>query len=532
MLEDMIARALSEVNKIKKGGAATLFFHNLARFDGIILLRHLALHLEQPYTIKPLVRNSRIYEILIHMKTGNPKKQQKLVLRIRDSCKLLPGSLADLAASFCPDAGGKGEIDHENVDVHKLGSHREEYLDYLDQDIVLLGLIVQKAQDIYWQRYKIDIVADMTISALAMSIFRMEFYDDVNCRIYIPNKNADTFVREGYYGGHADLYIPADDNLLYLYDVNSLYPFVMGSRDMPGGSPVWHSDLSKQKSGMDLKDMFGFIKAFVITPSKMDRPFLPYRMKDRTLLFPTGKFGGVYFSEELKYAETLGYKVYPISGFLFKRMDSPFKDFVHDLYQRRLEAKEKGDKAMAFIHKITMNSLYGRFGISPESTITKIGSLNEANKAVMEHDDFIEFSRLGVDKFGMEKYIYTYNERADDNDEWNPPYNSAVHISAAIAAYARIHMYRFISANDCYYTDTDSIVVKNPLPDEEVSSTEIGKFKLEMTIDKAIFLAPKAYCAFNRETNSDIIKQKGAGKAMVDREWFKSMLEDPDLERT
>lgn len=291
MLDDMIARAISEVNKIKKGGAATLFFHNLARFDGIILLRHLALYLEQPYTIKPLVRNSRIYEILIHIQTGNPKKTQKLVLRIRDSCLLLPGSLADLAASFCPDAGGKGEIDHENVNIHKLGSHRDEYLDYLDQDIVLLGRIVQKAQDIYWQRYKIDIVADMTISALAMSIFRMEFYDDVNTRIYIPNKNADTFIREGFYGGHADLYIPSDDNMLYLYDVNSLYPFVMGSRDMPGGSPVWHSELSKHKSGMDLKDMFGFIKAFVITPSKMDRPFLPYRMKDRTLLFPTGMGG-------------------------------------------------------------------------------------------------------------------------------------------------------------------------------------------------------------------------------------------------
>lgn len=291
MLDDMIASVLSEVHKVKKGGAATLFFHNLARFDGIILLRHLALHLEHPYSIKPLVRNSMIYQILIHKETKDPKRKNKLVLKIRDSCKLLPGSLADLAASFCPEAGGKGEIDHENVGVHKLGSLREEYLDYMDQDIVLLALILQKAQDIYWERYNIDIVADMTISALAMNIFRSEYYDDVHCRIYIPNKNADTFIREGYYGGHADLYIPSDECPLYVYDVNSLYPYIMCTCDMPGGPPVWYSDLSKQKSGMDLKDMFGFIKAFVITPPKMDRPFLPYRMKDRTLLFPTGMGG-------------------------------------------------------------------------------------------------------------------------------------------------------------------------------------------------------------------------------------------------
>lgn len=205
---------------------------------------------------------------------------------------------------------------------------------------------------------------------------------------------------------------------------------------------------------------------------------------------------------------------------------------MHDLYQKRLEAKEKGDKAMAFIHKITMNSLYGRFGISPESTKTEICTQDEVTEAILKQENFIESSHLGVDKFGVEKHIYTYYVRADDNGEWNPPHNSAVHMAAATTANSRIYMHRYISRPDCYYTDTDSIVVKNPLPPEEVSSTEMGKFKLEMTISEAVFLAPKSYYALNRETNSYIIKQKGAGKAMVDREWFKSMLEDPDLEKT
>jgi len=37
--------------------------------------------------------------------------------------------------------------------------------------------------------------------------------------------------------------------------------------------------------------------------------------------------------------------------------------------------------------------------------------------------------------------------------------NSAVRISAAITASARIYMYPFISREDCYYTDTDSVIL-------------------------------------------------------------------------
>lgn len=175
MLSDMIARVLSEKGKLRR--AVTLYFHNFSRFDGIILLRHLALYLPDDLTIKPVVRNSRIYEIAVYLL--NPLKN-RLILKIRDSCLLLPGSLADLADSFCPKAGGKGEIDHVNVTVDKLGINRKKYLDYLDQDILLLGRVVQKAQKIYWDEYLIDIVSEMTISSLAMTIFRMKYYDDVH----------------------------------------------------------------------------------------------------------------------------------------------------------------------------------------------------------------------------------------------------------------------------------------------------------------------------------------------------------------
>jgi hypothetical protein len=115
---------------------------------------------------------------------------------------------------------------------------------------------------------------------------------------------------------------------------------------------------------------------------------------DGTLIFPTGRFIGIYFSEELKYAVSIGYKVYPICGYLFDIMESPFKDFVNDIYRRRLEAKARGEKALDFINKTTMNSLYGRFGINPESTTTLILNKEEALKFPMEHEGFMHSEEL------------------------------------------------------------------------------------------------------------------------------------------
>ena len=44
-----------------------------------------------------------------------------------------------------------------------------------------------------------------------------------------------------------------------------------------------------------------------------------------------------------------------------------------------------------------------------------------------------------------------------------------------------------------HYTDTDSAVLGSPLPEEEVSSIEFGKLKIEHFVDLAYFLVPKWY---------------------------------------
>lgn len=355
MFWDFISNLEIYVKKNPSLRLRTVSFHNFTRFDGLIILRNYV-DRRQKYKIKPLFRNHRLYELRVYI-------GDKFLLRFRDSLTLLPSPLDKLGKTLCPELGFKGSIPHDDLKVSNLQDYSEDVISYLRQDILLLGGVMLKAQEINWVKYQIDIEDVMTLSSLSLKIFRKHYLDDETFIIHIPTKNQDTFLRRAYYGGHVDVYKPSGKNLYY-YDVNSLYPFVMKSFSMPCGIPTWKKNLE----GVPLDSMCGFIEAYVECPSYLSRPFLPYKDKDGTLLFPSGNFIGVFYSEELKYARFLGYKILTLRGYLFEKKHSPFESFVSNLYESRLEAKKTDDEAMSLIYKLIMNSLYGRFGINPKCT--------------------------------------------------------------------------------------------------------------------------------------------------------------------
>ncbi|XP_071691998.1 DNA polymerase-like [Rutidosis leptorrhynchoides] len=509
VLTDLVLRITALVKKNKE--VQTIYFHNFSRFDGIILLKHLACN-HKDFHLKPLMRNHRLYELAVY-------SGKKMLFRFRDSLNLLHGSLNDLAKSLCPDFGTKGSINYDEVTVDKLPAMKDEYIDYMKQDIYLLGGVMQKAQEIYSNLYKVDIESKITLSALSLSIFRMKYFDDSHFSIHIPNRNEDQFIRHGYYGGHTDAYKPHGKDL-YFYDVNSLYPFIMKEFPMPHGAPVWYGNLQEK----DLDNKLGFIEAYVECPKTLKNPFLPYRDKNGLLLFPTGKFVGVYFSEELKFAREIGYTVIPLSGYLFEKKESPFSNFVSNLFESRLEAKKSGNDALSYVYKILMNSLYGRFGINPQSTKTEVCDTVRSRKLLRRSE------LISADVLNDNCNVVSYHHNYKSNDYWDPPKNTAVQLSAAITAYARIYIYPYISREDCYYTDTDSVVLGNPLPDELISSSILGKFKLEDRISEGFFLALKSYC-YKTVDGKEIVKFKGAAKDQISPEWFPSQLANPDLKQ-
>ena len=74
---------------------------------------------------------------------------------------------------------------------------------------------------------------------------------------------------------------------------------------------------------------------------------------------------------------------------------------------------------------------------------------------------------------------------------------SAIHIAAAISAYARmsINEYKNIPGNPCIKSDTDSATLPKPLP-KYLVGPKIGQMKLEHEIIEAIFFLKKLLFSF------------------------------------
>jgi hypothetical protein len=60
-----------------------------------------------------------------------------------------------------------------------------------------------------------------------------------------------------------------------------------------------------------------------------------------------------------------------------------------------------------------------------------------------------------------------------------------------------------------YYTDTDSVVLNKPLP-EEMIGNEISKFKFEHKIKNGLFVVPKLYLLIT-DNNKIIVKGRSIG---------------------
>ena len=125
--------------------------------------------------------------------------------------------------------------------------------------------------------------------------------------------------------------------------------------------------------------------------------------------------------------------------------------------------------------------------ITPHCQKTILLKKEEAKKFIDQHDT------VDVSHFGTLTRV-TYKDNVySTKGKWRPPMNTAPQISAAITAYARIKMYPFINRDDFYYTDTDSVVLSNPLPEEEVSGTELGKNSVLTLTKEFPFSTGKVY---------------------------------------
>jgi hypothetical protein len=114
-----------------------------------------------------------------------------------------------------------------------------------------------------------------TLPSLAFAIFRSNFMKEENIP-QLTGKIAKD-IREGYTGGSVDVFIPESKPGVKIkcYDVNSLYPFIMKTKKMPVGIPLYfEGDITKVEA-----DAFGFFYCKIVAPDNIKHPILQTHVK-------------------------------------------------------------------------------------------------------------------------------------------------------------------------------------------------------------------------------------------------------------
>ena len=330
----------------------TIFLHNLGGFDGIFLHKYVSLMFKDVDCVIDEFNNYISIKIIFDGRTYT----------FKDSLRLFPVSLNDLCKVF----GVKGKSseyisDWNDLDYLKSNtSIIQNLLDYARQDVLCLHEALTKAQSNFLSKYNVDITSVVSLPSLALRIFRLKY---LKHNIPILNHINDEYVRRSYYGGSVDIYKSYARDAYY-YDINSLYPSAMLEYMPMKCIEVLDSDYFDLD---DLGDFFGFMEIDIECPEHIQTPILPFKQDGRTI-FPHGVITGVYFSEEVKEAIKLGYKLLKVHTARRYSGNYIFESYVNEMYN--LKASSTGPER--WIAKLLLNSLYGIFGRKQETLKTVI----------------------------------------------------------------------------------------------------------------------------------------------------------------
>ena len=414
-------------------------------------------------------------------------------------------------------------------------SLKNETIIYLKRDLYSLLEILVKFQEHLWFDHNIEMTESLTISSLAITKY-LKYYLRNNKIPLINSNNVFQFIYSSYYGGITEVYKPKGDNLNYL-DVNSLYPFASLSL-MPGLECKWIESFNSE--GLDINKLFGIFYAEVIT-SYLYIGLLPIKTKSG-LIFPNGKFSGVWTSVELQFAKEQGYKIKVIKGLQFNKQESPFVEYVEELSNQKDSLK--GSQRQ--IVKSLLNNLLGRFGLNLFKPVTKTVS-----KTVMDYilatKEVKTFKEINSNNF-----LVTYNpivnkeicethnldyfkvilSEKDGFSKYEMFNNISIAISTFVTAYARVHMHKIklgilASGGSIYYSDTDSIVTDLTLNELKSSladkiGVKLGQLKMEHLVKKGYFISNKTYLLITNE-GEQIKKAKGVISDNLSLDDFKSL---------
>lgn len=451
------------------------YFHNL-KFDGEFIISYLLSHgykhskTRESKTFDTLITaEGAFYSITVIFE--RKKKQYKKVV-FYDSLKKLPFKVSVISKAFnLPDEKLVIDYDAPRPIGHVLTEEEKAYI-VNDCRIVANALQIQFGEGL----------KRMTNASDAMANYKDIFTEKrFNYHFPVLPVEIDTDIRRAYRGGYVYLK-PEHENRRGLQgvtlDVNSLYPSVMYDEVLPWGYPMYFEGEPEPDENYPLY-IVRIECAFDLKPGhlptiqlKKNPSFVPtqYLTTSDGAIVPM-TLTNVDLELLLDHYETHGTLKY-FNGFKFKGKKGMFVEYI----EYWMHIKETTTGALRQLAKLMLNSLYGRFALSPKAT-RKIPELDEE---------------------GIVRYSFTgencHNEEYTEEEEREPVY---IPMGAFITAYARNKTIR--SAQKVYdrfiYADTDSLhLIGYEIPEElDVHPSKLGAWKNEGEFHDSKYIRAKTY---------------------------------------
>jgi len=323
-----------------------------------------------------------------------------------------------------------------------------------------------------------------TKASTAMAAYLFRHY---HTPIYIHNNaEAINLERESYKGGRCECFVIGDlsGQPFYVFDVNSLYPFVMKRNRFPTKYVKLHHRLTPKKLGKLLTEYAVVARVVIETTEPV------YAIKRGRTIFPVGTYETTLCTPELLYALEHGHIVKVLDAVSYEQAPI-FSSYVDTMYGLRQDFKIRQNKEYEQIVKYLLNSLYGKFGQKAEEWV-KIGDC----PGEPDREEMILYKNP---RRAM-RLRYLLGELFELKGH-SEAYNSFPAIASHVTAYARLYLWELMKAcghGNYVYCDTDSLMVTDVGRDNlspYLSSTELGKLKLEKTVDHLIIRGLKDYSA-------------------------------------
>jgi len=408
----------------------------------------------------------------------------------------------------------------------------DKLIEYCKRDVEITYKAFTNLQNWLWKN-KLGNMG-ISLAQLSFNIFRYKFLKEpIQHKLKDKELDKEFFEIEkmSYHGGRTELFFKGVAKNVNIYDINSLYPYVMANNEYPIKKLSKLYNVSLNDLEYLLNDYCVIAKVKLNLPSDLRYGVFPLRLCRKCLIpncghksysklfFPVGKFSTFLTTNELKLALKNNFIESVEVAYLYAKKPI-FKSFIEYFYEMKKKS-QKGSIDYLF-SKLIMNSLYGKFAQQKDIPKFYGYATNFVDYDIWYYNGF-RFEQIGYNIYKIvKKQFGVYSFPA---------------IASHITANARLKLYEYmeICKNNLLYVDTDSLFVYNFQFPEQYVNNELGNLKHEYKNVDVIINAPKDYVIIH---NNNILEEKIKGvpkfaKKIYDnlfQYWhlkgFKTMLKD------